>query len=87
MTKNVDQAHIDMYLDLLHLRFDVGRADIAQNLHAMGENIAQFESTSALRRCGNTVERAKPITSDSGVPISTLRTVFATCPALPPLEN
>ena len=37
MTKNVDQAHIDMYLDLLQLRFDVGRADIAQNLHSMGE--------------------------------------------------
>ena len=37
MTKNVDQAHIDTYLDLLNLRFDIGRADIAQNLHSMGE--------------------------------------------------
>ena len=35
MTKNVDQAHIVMYLDLLNLRFDIGRADIAQNLHSM----------------------------------------------------
>ena len=37
MTKNVDQAHIDMYLDILNLRFDMGRADIAQNLRSMGE--------------------------------------------------
>ena len=48
MTKNVDQAHIDIYLDLLHLNFDIGRADIAQNLHSMGEKIGQSESTSAL---------------------------------------
>ena len=50
MTKNVDQAHIDTYLDLLNLRFDIGRADIAQNLHSMGENIEidHRTSTSAL---------------------------------------
>ncbi len=35
MAKNVDQAYIDMYLDILNLRFDMGRADIAQNLHSM----------------------------------------------------
>ena len=35
MTKNVDQAQIDMYFDILSLRFDVGRADIAQNLRLM----------------------------------------------------
>ena len=42
MTKNVDQAHIDMYLDILKLRFYIGRASIAQNLHlGMGENTAR----------------------------------------------
>jgi hypothetical protein len=88
MTKNVDQAHIDMYLDLLNLRFDIGRADIAQNLHSMGENIERHNSTSALlsedlmplRRCGITVERAKPITSDTCIPTRTLRTVVTNCP-------
>ena len=87
MTKNVGQAHIDMYLDLLNLRFDIGRADIVQNLHSMGENIEQSVSTSTLlsedlmllRRCGNTVERAKPITSETGIPTRALRTVFANC--------
>ena len=39
MTKNVGQAHIDMHLDLLNLRFDIGRADIAQKLHSMEESI------------------------------------------------
>ena len=51
------------------------------------EKIEQSESASAflsedlmpLRRCGNTVERAKPITSDAGIANRTLRTVFATC--------
>ena len=71
MTKNVDQAHIDMYLDLLNLRFDIGRADIAQNLHSMGENIEQ--------RCRKTVEGAKPITceSDTGISNRTLHPIFA----------
>ena len=50
MTKNVDQAHIDMYLDLLNLRFDIGRADIAQNLHSMGEHrAAHFHIGAPLR--------------------------------------
>ena len=40
MTKNLDQAQIDMYLDLFNLWFDIGRASIAQNLHLMGEKIA-----------------------------------------------
>ena len=35
MTKNVNQAHIDLYLDLLNLRFGMGRADIAQNLFSI----------------------------------------------------
>ena len=94
MSKNVGQAHIDMYLDLLNLRFDVGRADIAQNLRLMGEKIEQSVSTSALlsedlmplRRCGNTVERSKPISSDTGIPTRTLRTIFANCPE-PPMNN
>ena len=64
MTKRVDQAHIDMYLDLLNLRLDIGRADIAQNLHSMGEKLGQSESAA---------ERAKPITSDTGIPTRTLR--------------
>ena len=38
MAKNVDQAHIDLYLDLLNLRFGTDRADIAENFHSMGEN-------------------------------------------------
>ena len=37
MTKNVDQAHIDLYFDLLKLRFGTGRADIAQKPHSMRE--------------------------------------------------
>ena len=41
MTKNVDQAHIELYLDLLNLRFGTGRADIAQNLHLVGEKRKQ----------------------------------------------
>ena len=90
MTKNVDQAHIDMYLDIRNLRSDMGRADIAQNLHSMGR-IEQSKYTSALlsvdlmplRPCGNTVESAKPITPDTGIPTRTLRTVFANCPESP----
>ena len=74
MIKNVDQALIHMYLDLLKLRFDIGRADIAQNLHSMGE---KFEQSKAA------VERAKPITSDTGIPTRTLRTVCANCPEPP----
>ena len=81
------QAHIDMYLDMLILRFDVGRADIAQNLHSMGEKIEQTKSTSALlsedlmplRRFGNTAS-VKPISFDTGIPTRTLRTIFANCP-------
>jgi hypothetical protein len=75
MRKNVDQAHIDTYLDLLNLRFDIGRADIAQNLHSMGENIEidQHTSTSALlsedlmplRRCGSTDREARANTCES----------------------
>ena len=52
MAKNVDQAHIELYLDLLNLRFSTGRADIAQNLHSMGENIDKGRSK---------VDSAKPI--------------------------
>ena len=44
MTKNVDQAHIELYLDLLNLRFGTGRADIAQNLHSMGGEQMQKQS-------------------------------------------
>ena len=88
MTKIVGQAHIDMYLDILNLRFDIGRADIAQNLHLMGEKIEQTKSTSALlsedlmplRRCGETAKGAKPISSDTGILIRTLRIIFANCP-------
>ena len=48
MTKNVDQAHFDLYLELLNLRFGMCRADIAQNLHSMGKKSDQPGSTSAL---------------------------------------
>ena len=65
MTKNVDQAHIDMYLDLLNLSLDAGRADIAQHLHSTGTKLEQSKST---------VDRAKPTTSDTGIPARTLRT-------------
>ena len=58
--------HWFMYLDLLNLWFEP-----AQNLHTLGEKLEQSKST---------VERAKPITSDTGVPTLTLRTVFANCP-------
>ena len=44
MTNNVDQAHIGLYLDLLNLRFGTGRADIAQNLHSMGETLTKVEA-------------------------------------------
>ena len=74
MTKNVGQAHIDMYFDLPNSRFDVGRADIAQNHHSMGGKPEQSRATA---------ERAKPITSDTGIPTRTLRTVFANCPEPP----
>ena len=46
MTNNVDQAHIEMFHDILNLRFDMGRADIAQNLHSTGEKIEQPQSAS-----------------------------------------
>ena len=48
MTKNVDQSHIDMYLDILNLRLDIRRASVAQSLHLVVESIAKSESTSAL---------------------------------------
>ena len=48
MTKNVDQAHIERYLDVLNLRFGTGRADIAQNLHSMVE-----KSTEAKLKAGS----------------------------------
>ena len=70
-TKIVDQAHIDMYLDMLNLRFDIGRASIEQNLHSVGENIARPKSTSALflgdlmplRRCGKPDNANAPVRS------------------------
>ena len=60
MTKNIAQAHLDQYLDILNLRYVDGRAAIAQNLHLVGETSDTQESTSALlsedlmplRRCG-----------------------------------
>jgi hypothetical protein len=73
------------------MRFDVGRADIAQNLHSMGENIERRTSTSALlsedltplRRCGKTVKGAKPITceSDTGISSRSLHPIFAKSPS------
>ena len=48
MTNNAEQSHIDMYLDILYLRLDTGRASSAQNLHSVWEAIAKPESTSAL---------------------------------------
>ena len=80
MTKNVDQAHIELYLDLLNLRFGTGRADIAQNLHSMGENADKG---------GSKVESAKPIslTSDTDIHRSrTLHAIFASHPSAPVAE-
>ena len=57
-TKNVDQAHVDLYLDLLNLRFGTGRADIAQNLHSVGENIDKG---------GSKVDSANPISSERDI--------------------
>ena len=39
MTRNVDQAPIDLYLGLLNLRFGTGRADIVQCFHSMGDRM------------------------------------------------
>ena len=65
MTKNVGQAHIYLYFDLLNLSFGTGRAEIAQNLHSMREKTGKLA--------------AKPITSDTGGSTRTLRTIFADC--------
>ena len=46
MTKHVDIAHIEHYMSLLNLKFEVGRADIAQQLHVLEGS----ESPSAGRR-------------------------------------
>ena len=48
MTKNVDQAHIDLYLDLLNLRLGMGRAEIAQNCHSTGEKCSAITSDTAI---------------------------------------
>ena len=69
MTKNVDKAHIDLYLDLLNLRFGTCRADIAQNLRSMGEKIDK--------------PTAKPISSDTDIQSRNLHTVFANHPSVP----
>ena len=36
-TKNVPVAAMELYLDLLNLKYATGRSDIAQNLHSVGE--------------------------------------------------
>ena len=80
MTKNVDQANIELYLDLLNLRFGTGRDDIAQNIHSMEENVDKGRSK---------VESAKPIslTSDTDIHRSrTLHTIFASHPSAPESE-
>ena len=37
MTKNVPSTAMELYLDMLNLKFEGGRAKIAQKLHSMGE--------------------------------------------------
>ena len=66
MTKNVDTAHIDLFLDLLNLRIGTERAVIARNLHSVGEKTGKFAT--------------KPITSYTGRSTRTLRTLFTDCP-------
>ena len=39
MTKHVSQSHIEEYINILNLKYAEGRADIAQNLHSVGERI------------------------------------------------
>jgi len=80
MTKNVDQANIELYLDLLNLRFGTGRSDIAQQLHSMGENIDKARSK---------MESAKPISCKSVTDIHrsrTLHNIFASHPSAPVAE-
>ena len=74
MTNHVDQAHIELHLDLLNLRFGTGRTDIAQNLHSAWENIDNG---------GSKVDSAKPISFDTDIQSRNLHTRFASHPSVP----
>ena len=54
MTKHVDLAHTEQYINILNLKFEAGRATIAQQLHFLEES----KSSSAGR---NKVFEVEPV--------------------------
>ena len=76
MTKHVDQAHIEQYLDILNLRYAEGRASIAQNLHAVFEK-QELDNEIALVH-----SVALGCKSVGGVSVCSRVRVFQTLPAL-----
>ena len=67
MTKNVPCTTMEVYLNMLNLKFIDGRADIAQQLHSVGEMRCQRNDLDRLHFNNCTMPRDEPTIEDDTV--------------------